>query len=241
MPENPPTAQVTARGVRRLKASHPWVYRDDVRSLQGSHGDLVRVLGPGGRCLGVAFLSLKSKIALRLVLPEVEAVPDDHWSGVVDRALAHRDAVRAPDTDAERLLFGESDGIPGLVADRYGAHLVLQVLTAGAERILDTVVHALRERIPLETILLRNDPAVRALEGLDREVRPLAGRTPERLEVREHGITFVVDPWKGQKTGMFLDQRDNHATVGALARGSVLDVFSYQGGFGLHADAAALL
>lgn len=239
MSDSLPTVDVAARAVRRLKSSHPWIYRDDVVSSAGGHGDLVQVREPRGRCLGVAFLSTRSKIALRFVHPDDDALPSGHWHSAVHRALDLRDEIRPADTDVERLLFGESDGIPGIIADRYGRHLVVQVLTAGAERILDEVICAIRQRVDLDSVLLRNDPSVRTLEGLPREVRALAGAPPKRVEVREHGVTFLADLWKGQKTGMFLDQRDNHARVGRLARGALLDVFSYQGGFAMHAAAAA--
>jgi len=199
------------------------------------HGDLVRVVGPGGRDLGAALWSERSRIALRRAAGAGEPTPDSAaWADRVDRALDWRARVVA-DTTAWRALFAESDDVPGIVADVYDRHLVVQALTAGSERILPPVVERLVERLGLETVLLRNDAAVRRLEGLPLEVRPLVGEPPRRIEVVEAALRYVVDPWAGQKTGAFLDQRENRIELARLAGGSVLDAFGYQGNFGLHA------
>jgi 23S rRNA (cytosine1962-C5)-methyltransferase len=125
--------------------------------------------------------------------------------------------------------------VPGLIADLYGTHLVIQVLTKGTERIVDAVVSALRERVGVDSVLARNDPSVRTLEGLPREVRQLSGTTPDEIVVDEGGIHYAADPWRGQKTGAFLDQRENRVACGAYGRGRVLDAFSYHASFALHA------
>ena len=233
-----PTVRIGRQGARRWRSLHPWVFRDDVLDDGAAHpGAVVRVADDAGRALGVAFWSGTSKIALRAIARD-ERIPDERlWAARVGSALARR-GEHAP-RSARRVLFGESDGVPGLVADLYGAHLVLQVLTAGAQAIAGTIADALAAHLPVESVLLRNDPSVRTLEGLPREVRQLRGTTPEAIPIDEEGVTFVVDPWRGQKTGAFLDQRENRIAAGALSRGRVLDAFAYQAGFGLHAAARA--
>ena len=230
-----PDISVRLRANRRIASRHPWVFADDVSSSSGAeHGDLVRVRDNAGMVLGVAFWSARSKIALRMVSLEDVAPDAAFWAARVDSALARRgpEIGRWP---ARRLLFGEGDGVPGLVADLYGTHLVIQALTAGTERVVDHVVAALRERLPIDSVLARNDPSVRKLEGLAREVKQLSGTTPEEIVVDEGGVRYAADPWRGQKTGAFLDQRENRLACRAHARGRVLDAFSYHASFALHA------
>ena len=233
-----PEVRVGARGAARVRSSHPWVFRDDLARGAAGNGDVVRVTTEHGQGLGYAFYSTSSKIALRMISRGEDPPDDGFWGGRVGNALAHRDLV-VRGTDACRIVFGESDGIPGLVADRYGRHVVVQPLTAGAERVLEAVLAAVLERIEMESVLLRNDPAVRSLEGLPREVVQLRGRTPEAIEVHEGPIRYLVDPWRGQKTGAFLDQRENRSAAASYSRGRILDVFSYHGCFALHAAAKA--
>lgn len=231
--EGTAAVRIRARGLRRLHAGHPWVFRDDVSSVEGaSHGGLVRVDGPGGQPAGWAFWSEHSKIAIRHVAAAGPPPTDETWRSRIDRALGHRARVGAG-RQALRLAFGESDGLPGFVADLYGRHLVVQYLTASAERMGDALIDAIAERVPVDSVLARNDVAVRELEALPREVRQLRGRTPECIEITEHGLRFVVDPWHGQKTGAFLDQSDNREAAARWARGRVLDAFAYEGWFGL--------
>jgi 23S rRNA (cytosine1962-C5)-methyltransferase len=227
---------VAPRAIRRARAAHPWIFADDVLDDGGaSHGEIVEVRA-GERPVGFAFHSKVSKIRLRRLLVAADPPDAAHWSRVVADAVRHRREVVTGDTDAYRVLFGESDGIPGLVADLYGEHLVVQVLTAGAAGVLDEILDLLRDHgVGWTSVLARNDPSVRELEGLPREVVQLRGVTPDRIEVREHGVRFLVDPWAGQKTGAFLDQRDNRHAAGARASGRVLDVFAYHGSFALHA------
>lgn len=234
-----PEVRITAKGERRLRGGHPWVFAGDVSEVGGAaHGDTVRVVSSRGAILGYAFYSAASKISLRMVGgPEEEPGPAV-WASRLDAALARRQG-RRPGAGACRLAFGESDGLPGLVVDRYGAHLVVQALTAATERWLPAWLDLLLERVEAASVLARNDPAVRLLEGLPREVRQLRGTTPETIEVLEGGIRLLVDPWRGQKTGAFLDQTDNRIEAASLARDRVLDAFCYEGAFALHAAARA--
>lgn len=233
--ERPLEVRVAPHGVRRLEAGHPWVFRDDVAAPAAiGHGELVRVLSARGAPLGYAFYSRASKIALRVVRRD-DVPPDrDFWSSRLDGALVHRKRFASGCT-ALRLIFGESDGFPGLVADLYGSHLVVQALTPGAERLLDTVLDLLEARMSLESVLARNDPSVRELEGLPREVRQIRGTTPPEIEVQEGPVRYVVDCFRGQKTGAYLDQRENRLAVAAHSGGRTLDVFCYHGLFALHA------
>ncbi len=226
--------RVSPRGARRLAAGHPWVFRDDVAApAAATNGDIVRVVSPRGEALGYAFYSTASKIALRALRREDTPPDPAFWEARVDAALRYRE--RSPeDGNARRLIFGESDGLPGIVADLYGEHLVVQALTAGAERILDHVLDLVAARSRVASVLARNDPAARALEGLPREVRQLRGVTPAEVEVLEGPVRFTVDCFRGQKTGAFLDQRENRTATVAYAGGRCLDVFCYQGLFSLH-------
>jgi 23S rRNA (cytosine1962-C5)-methyltransferase len=227
--------RVSPRGARRLASGHPWVFRDDVAPPAGAgNGDLLRVLSPRGEALGYAFYSTASKIALRAVRREDEPPGRSFWESRLDAALEYRGRFVADGT-ARRIIFGESDGFPGVVADLYGTHLIVQALTAGSERLLGELLDLVSARIPIESVLARNDPAVRALEGLPREVRQLRGETPPEIEVSEGAVRYVVDCFHGQKTGAFLDQRENRIAAARFAGGRCLDVFCYQGLFSLHA------
>ena len=234
-----PDVTVRHRHHRRIGALHPWIFKDDVlASNAAGHGDLVRVRDVTGEFVGIAFWSAHSKIALRIVTRTDLDPGAEFWASRVADAISRRGPEIAR-WNARRLLFGEGDGVPGLVADLYGTHLVLQALTAGAERVVPDVVAALRNHVPIDSVLARNDPSVRALEGLTREVRQVSGHTPEEIAIDEDGVRMAVDPWRGQKTGAFLDQRENRIRCRAYARGRVLDAFAYHGSFALHAARSA--
>jgi 23S rRNA (cytosine1962-C5)-methyltransferase len=234
-----PEITVRERGKRRIATRHPWVFSDDVADAgAAAHGDVVRVRDASRAPLGIAFWSSRSKIALRM-LARADAPPDAaFWSARVEAALALRRS-EAAGWDARRLIFGEGDGIPGLVADLYGRHLVVQALTVGTERALPMILATLRERVAIDSVLARNDSGARALEGLAREVRQIDGTTPDQIEVGEGDVRYAADPWHGQKTGAFLDQRENRIRAGRYAHGRVLDAFSYHASFALHAARGA--
>lgn len=225
--------RVAHRAVRRLRAGHPWIFRDDLMAGDGAeHGAAVLVAGPTGPPIAAALYSATSKIALRVCASAGEIPGDDEWRRRGRAAAEFRARVVRDDTDAFRAVFAESDAIPGLIVDRYAEHVVVQVLVAGAERIVEPVLAGLEDAgLRVLSVLGRNDPAVRTLEGLPREIRQLRGSTPRDIEVRENGTRLFVDPWSGQKTGAFLDQRDNRRAAVRWCTGTVLDVFSYQGWF----------
>ena len=233
-----PPVVVTRRGELRIRRGHPWVFRTDVRRAEGvGPGALVRVLGPEGRPLGFALHSSRSEIRLRMV-ERGESLPDDFLRARLTAALRLREAI-APGARAVRLVHGEGDGLPSLVVDRYGDYVAVQTLSQGMEQRKDQVVALLVELLAPRGIIERNDPRVRTLEGLEQRVGLLHGEVPERVEVEVEGLVLRADLWRGQKTGLFLDQRENHRMVEAYARGRVLDAFTYQGGFALHAARAA--
>lgn len=235
MSQNLPEVTIRPRGLHRLRNGHPWIFRDDLSGDGGAGaGDFVRVATGGGVHVGYASFSSHSKIALRLVGGPDRAPDDAFWIERLDRAFEYRQQF-VSDVTAYRLLFGESDRVPGLVADRYGPHLVVQCMTAAAEKILGPMLPILQDKYGIESVLARNDASVRTLEGLPRETRQIVGSTPEAIEVREGHVRYVVDPWNGQKTGAFLDQRENRMRFGELCRGRVLDAFCYQGAFALQA------
>jgi 23S rRNA (cytosine1962-C5)-methyltransferase len=219
-------------------AGHPWVFRSDVLRAQGAApGGIVRVLGAHERPLGFAFHSSRSEIRLRMISRE-EALPGDFLRRRLEAALRWRESIAAG-AEAYRVVHGEGDGIPSLVVDRYRDWLVIQTLSQGTEARKDEIVGHLTDLLQPAGILERNDPRVRALEGLEQRVSLLSGTVPETVEITEHGVRLEADLWRGQKTGLFLDQRENHLAAREYARGRVLDAFSYNGGFGLAAAARA--
>jgi 23S rRNA (cytosine1962-C5)-methyltransferase len=200
-------------------------------------GSVVRVLGPRGRGLGFAFYSSRSEIRLRMVSRE-ESLPPGWLRDRLRAAIAWRETV-APEAAACRLVHGEGDGLPSLIVDRYGDRLVMQTLSQATERLKGEIVAILLDLLKPAGILERNDPKVRRLEGLDQTVSVLFGDVPAAVEVDEGGVRFAADLVHGQKTGLFLDQRENHLMARTYARGRVLDGFTYDGGFALQAAASA--
>jgi 23S rRNA (cytosine1962-C5)-methyltransferase len=184
-----------------------------------------------GRALGFAFYSSRSEIELR-VFSRSEELAADFLRERLAAAIAWRTEI-APGTEALRLVHGEGDGLPSLIVDRYGPYLVIQTLSQATEALKPAIVETLVELLKPQGILERNDPRVRELEGLDRHVGLLHGQVPESVDVREGSASFDVDLWKGQKTGLFLDQRENHLCAAGYAHGRVLDAFTYNGGFAL--------
>jgi 23S rRNA (cytosine1962-C5)-methyltransferase len=166
------------------------------------------------------------------------ALAPDFLRRRLEAALAWRETVAAG-AQAYRVVHGEGDGLPSLIVDRYGDHLVVQTLSQGMERLKEEIVRHLVDLLHPRGILERNDPKVRTLEGLEAKVGLLHGEVPPVVEVEEGGLRIEVDLWRGQKTGLFLDQRENRLAARAYARGRVLDGFTYNGGFGLLAAGVA--
>ena len=228
------TARVTNKGSRRWAGGHPWIYRSDVTDRPAGPAGAVRVEDNRGRQLGSALWSPKSEISLRMIErdPEV-AIDGAWWRTQIERAIARRRGIHA-DVNAYRLVHGEGDGCPSLICDRYDRWLVVQLMSAGLEAFRNEIITALVEITNAEGILARNDVPLRSKEGLERNTELLHGDVPSEIVVEEYGVKFIVAPWSGQKTGAFLDQRENRRRVGELARGRSLDCFSYHGSFALH-------
>jgi 23S rRNA (cytosine1962-C5)-methyltransferase len=227
-------AVVTNKGARRWAAGHPWIYRSDVAERPDAPAGAVLVHDVRGKPIGTALWSPASEISLRLLEREPSRPVDaGWWSERIGGAIARRAPLGGAAT-AYRLVHGEGDGLPSLVVDRYDRWLVVQLMSAGLEHFREPIVAALRAHASPDGILARNDVPLRAKEGLPRETTLLHGDVPREVEVVEHGVRYLAAPWEGQKTGAFLDQRENRALVGAVARGRALDCFSYHGSFSLH-------
>lgn len=223
---------LSPRGVDRLQHGHPWIFRSDLTRLDAEGGDIVRVLDGRGRPLGQAFYSDRSQIAIRMWSSEDAIAHEDHMRARLAAAIAFRSRLH-PDATAYRLVHGEADLLPSLVVDKYGDYLVVQALSQTTDRWLPRITAMLVDLLQPRGVLGRNDPRVRLLEGLEQRVDLLHGEVPDRVEVTEGGLVFDVDLWRGQKTGLFLDQRENRTAAAGYAHGRLLDCFSYNGGFAL--------
>jgi 23S rRNA (cytosine1962-C5)-methyltransferase len=223
-------AVVNGRGAGRWQRGHPWIYRSDVLARAGAAGG-VRVEDERGQVLGMALWSPASEISLRMVTREERALDASFWDERIEVALGRRGGL---ETTAWRGVHGEADGLPSLVVDVLGEVVVTQLLSAGLEAYREEIVHVLRTRLTPRGILARNDVRVRAREDLALETELLWGDVPERVEVEESGVRYYAAPWTGQKTGAFLDQRENRVLAGRLSRGRALDAFCYHGSFALH-------
>lgn len=228
------TATVHARGVKRLQQGKLWIYAGDVlrvRDAQG--GDVVALEDERGRALGYAFYSDASQITLRWCAPEGPPPDREFWRARLLQADDYRQRV-VNDTDAYRMVYSEGDLLPSLIIDRYGEHIVLQTLSQGTDRLKSTWVELLQELYAPESIIERNDASVRKLEQLPQQSGLLSGAVPPEVAIRMNGVEFGLDLLGGQKTGAFLDQRENYAAATQYAWGRALDAFTFAGGFALH-------
>ncbi len=233
------SATVSTKGARRWEQGHPWIYKSDVVRRPDSPPGAVVVHNERGRPLGVALWSPMSEIALRLLDTDPDAALDlAWWRNRLAKAIARRASI-GEDANAYRLVHGEADLCPSLVCDRYDRWLVVQLMSAGIEEFRQEIVTALEELTQPLGILARNDVPLRAKEGLATTVELLAGDVPREIQVTEHGARYLAAPWDGQKTGAFLDQRENRVAAAARARGRALDCFSYHGSFAIHLAARA--
>ena len=224
---------VTAKGENRIRGGHPWVYRSDIADVQGADaGAVVAVRGPRDRMLGHALFSDASQITIRMISRDDAPIDEAFWRRRLDRAIRFRETLQLNAT-AYRLVHGEADLLPSLIVDRYADFLVVQMLSQGMDRLSPLLVRLLAELTHVKGVLARNDPKVRQLEGLEQKVEVLYGEIPDSIDVREGGVAYSVDPRRGQKTGLFLDQRENREAAARYAHGKVLDCFSYNGGFAL--------
>ncbi len=220
----------------RVYSGHPWIFRSDIARVEGeaTAGDVVSVKSSRGRFLGKALYNPQSQIALRVMTRRDEAVNREFIFARVKRALDYR--RKFADLKSCRLIFAESDGLPAMIVDSFGDVLVMQSLCLGMERFKQDVADALVEQLHPKAIYERNDVPVRRLEGLDEKTGLLYGELPERVEMVENGLRFLVDVREGQKTGYFLDQKENRAAIAPFVKDArVLDCFTHVGSFALHA------
>jgi 23S rRNA (cytosine1962-C5)-methyltransferase len=225
---------VTRRGAERARAGHLWIYRSDVLdAARAGGGAVVRVRDERGRFVGQALYSDRSEITLRLLSWREEEIDRAWWLARLRASVARREGI-AREADAHRLVYAEGDALPSLIVDRYKDVLVLQTLSQGTDAIKATLVELLVEELRPRAVVERNDVRVRKLEGLEMRAGVLYGDAPGEMEVVQHGLRFAVAPLGGQKTGAFLDQRENHLAAREYARGRALDCFTFNGGFALN-------
>ncbi|MFQ5847994.1 MAG: class I SAM-dependent rRNA methyltransferase [Candidatus Methylomirabilales bacterium] len=228
------------RGQQRILRGHPWIYQADVERTEGApeKGDLVDLYGAGHRFLGRGYINPDSQICVRLLTREQEPIDAPFFRRRIAAAMAYRRRLAIPST-AMRMVYAEADALPGLLLDCYGDIVVVQILTAGMEHLRGVWLPAIQELFHPRGILLRNDVPSRLLEGLPLEQDFPEGPFEPIVTIEEEDLRFRVDVATGQKTGFFLDQRENRLAVRPLAAGrQVLDCFCYTGGFALHAGKA---
>jgi 23S rRNA (cytosine1962-C5)-methyltransferase len=231
--------RVNRKGADRVASGHPWIFSSDLTDrAQAEPGEAVGVLDPRGKFLGVAHYSSTSQISLRLLTSNREPADRTLFLRRLERAIALRKRI-VHDSDAYRLVSSEGDLLPGLIVDRYGPYLVMQTLSQGMERARDLIAGCLTELLAPAALIARNDASVRKLEGLEQEVVILSGEVPERVDFTMNGVKLSADLLRGQKTGAYLDQRENYVAAANHAHGRVLDCFSSTGGFALHTASRA--
>jgi 23S rRNA (cytosine1962-C5)-methyltransferase len=230
------TVQINRKGTNRVRSGHPWVFSSDIETRgEAQPGDAVRVVDHRHDTLGTAHYSSTSQITLRMLSKHVEDIGEDFYANRFAQAAALRELI-VHDSDAYRLIHSEGDLLPGLIVDKYGPYFVLQTLNQGMDRELETFVRILTRDFGAQGIVARNDAAVRAHESLPVEKKVVYGEVPDRVAMRMNGLTMHADLLHGQKTGVFLDQRENYPAVARFAKpgGRALDCFTSTGGFALH-------
>jgi 23S rRNA (cytosine1962-C5)-methyltransferase len=226
------SATVTKRGADRIRHGHLWIYRSDLVDVDADGSSVVAVHDERGNFVGQALYSDASQIALRFLTQTNEAIDRQWWRQRISEA-AQRRSIPA-DTNAYRVIYSEGDLLPSLIVDRYDQVLVLQTLSQGTDRLKQELTDILIELFAPVAVIERNDARVRELEGLPLIAATLHGHAPAELEILQHGLRFLVAPLGGQKTGSFLDQRENRLAARSLARGRGLDCFTFNGAFALH-------
>lgn len=228
------TVTVAKRGADRLRRGHLWIYRSDVLDTgNAAGGAVVRIVDQKDNFVGQALFSDSSEITLRLLTQTNEPIDREWWRRRLHAAASRRMALSS-ETNAYRLVYSEGDLLPSLIIDRYDDILVMQNLAQGTEAIKSLLVELLVENFAPSAIVERNDVKVRSFEGLELIAGSLFGSPPEELEITQHGLRFLVAPLAGQKTGSFLDQRENRLAARNLAHGRGLDCFTFNGAFALH-------
>jgi 23S rRNA (cytosine1962-C5)-methyltransferase len=225
-------AIVNGKGAKRIRQGHLWIYRSDVVRVEADGGEVVAVFDEQEKFVGKAFFSDKSEITLRFVSTKDETINKEFWTRKIIEASKRR--TNDAQTTAFRLINSEGDLIPSLIVDNYAGNFVIQTLSQGTEKLKETFIEILQENFAVTSIIERNDVKVRELEGLELVTGVLFGELADEIIIEQDGIKFYVSLLKGQKTGSFLDQRDNHFAARKYAFGKALDCFTFNGGFALN-------
>ncbi len=230
------TARVNKKGADRVRQGHLWIYRSDVVGVAAEGGSVVRVTDERGNFIGQALFSDSSQIALRFLTQSNEKIDRDWWRRRISEAAGRRNIP--PDTNAYRLIYSEGDLLPSLIVDRYDDVLVMQTLSQGTDALKSLMTEILIDEFNPRAVIERNDARVRELEGLPLIAATVYGEAPAELQILQHGLRFIVEPLGGQKTGSFLDQRENRLAARAAAQTTkaahALDCFTFNGAFALH-------
>jgi 23S rRNA (cytosine1962-C5)-methyltransferase len=226
--------RINRKGANRIASGHPWIFSSDVLDRgQAAGGEAVIAVDPSGKALGTAHFSDSSQISLRLLSDRVENIDRAFYRRRFAAAEAHRKRV-VENSDAYRMVHGEADQLPGLVIDRYGDYFTVQTLDQGMDRAKAEIVSCLEELFAAQGVAERNDVAVRKRESLPLQSGVLAGSVPDVIALQMNGLKLNADLLHGQKTGIFLDQRENYIAAARYGRGRALDCFTSTGGFALH-------
>jgi len=230
------TARVNKKGADRVRQGHLWIYRSDVVAIDAEGGSIVSVKDERGNFVGQALFSDASQIALRFLTQSNEEIDREWWRRRIREAASRRHL--SPDTNAYRLIYSEGDLLPSLIVDAYADVLVMQTLSQGTDALKSMLTEILVDEFNPRAVIERNDVRVRELEGLPLITKTVYGDAPDELEILQHGLRFVVEPLGGQKTGSFLDQRENRLAARAAAETTnhsrALDCFTFNGAFALH-------
>lgn len=234
-------AFVTKKGAKRVRNGHLWIYKSDVQRMEAGGGDVVAVYDEAKNFVGCAFYSDSSEITLRIFTTKNEPVDKEFWRKKIVEAAKQRSEPSAvagglysQNTNARRLIYSEGDLIPSLIVDDYNGIFVIQTLSQGSDKLKETFVEILREEFSPTAIVERNDVKVRQRENLPVQTGVLDGEVPDEIIIEQDGVKFHIAPLEGQKTGSFLDQRENHFAVRNYAFGKGLDCFTFNGGFALN-------
>jgi len=226
--------RISTRGAKRIRQGHLWVYRSDLRDVRDAAGGaIVEVVDEANNFVGQAFYSDRSEIALRFLITRNDTIDGNWWRARL-RACAARRSLIARETNAYRLVYSEGDLLPSIIVDFYDGHYVLQTLSQGSDRVKDELIAALIEEFQPKAVIELNDARIRQIEGLESRYGVVYGNSSGAIEIAQHGIRFIVTPQIGQKTGAFLDQRENYRAARHVAHGRALDCFTFNGGFALH-------
>jgi len=231
-------AFVTKKGAKRVRNGHLWIYKSDVQRVEADGGDVVSVFDEGKNFVGKAFYSDSSEITLRIFTTKDEPVDKEFWRKKIVEAAQIRQQSKTKEqklkTNAQRLIYSEGDLIPSLIVDDYNGILVIQTLSQGSDKLKETFVEILSEEFSPTAIVERNDAKVRQRENLPMQSGVLFGEVADETVIEQDGVKFYIAPLEGQKTGSFLDQRENHFAVRNYAFGRGLDCFTFNGGFALN-------